>query len=229
MKNLVAAALLLGSATPALAQESYRATGTEPFWSLTIGARTMRFEAPERAPISVATPNVIHGFAGEIWQTPRIGVNTVHKSCSDGMSDRTYRDAVTVTVDGRRYEGCGGGTVNDAPARNMLEGEWTIRSVNGRPIAPRTSPNVTFRGDRISGDASCNQFDGSYRFSGGRLTTGPLVATLRACMMRSANVQEATILRILGQRLSVSRNRGGKLVLTSRRGETIVLARGGRR
>jgi heat shock protein HslJ len=225
MKKLIAAALLLGStATPALAQESYRATGTEPFWSLTIDARTMKFEAPERAPVTVATPKVIHGFAGEIWQTRRIGVNTVHKQCSDGMSDRIYRDTVTVTVDGRRYEGCGGGTVNAVPApTSLLEGEWTIKSVNGRLVAPRTSPEIIFRGDRISGDASCNQFNGSYRFSGGRLTAGPLATTRRACVLRGANLQEAAILRLLGQRLSVSSNRGGKLVLTSRHGETMTL------
>jgi uncharacterized membrane protein len=51
---------------------------------------------------------VIHGIAGEIYQTPRINVNIVHGTCSDGMSDRTYPDKVQVTVDGRRFNGCGG-------------------------------------------------------------------------------------------------------------------------
>ena len=53
-------------------------------------------------------PQVIHGIAGEIYQTPRINVNIVHGQCSDGMSDRIYPDRVQVTVDGRRFEGCGG-------------------------------------------------------------------------------------------------------------------------
>ena len=51
---------------------------------------------------------MILGFAGEIYQTPRINVNIVHAQCSDGMSDRTYPDKVQVTVDGRRFNGCGG-------------------------------------------------------------------------------------------------------------------------
>ena len=38
-----------------------------------------------------------------------IGVNIVkNQQCSDGMSDRVYPDKVQVTVDGRRFEGCGG-------------------------------------------------------------------------------------------------------------------------
>jgi uncharacterized membrane protein len=58
--------------------------------------------------VTVATPKVIHGFAGEIYRTRRIDVNLVHKACSDGMSDRVYPDKVQVTVDGRRFDGCGG-------------------------------------------------------------------------------------------------------------------------
>ena len=87
---------------------TYKALGTEPFWSLTIDARTMKFEAPGQRPVTAPTPKVIHGFAGEIYQTPRIGVNIVHAQCSDGMSDRVYPDKVQVTVDGRRFDGCGG-------------------------------------------------------------------------------------------------------------------------
>jgi len=86
----------------------YRALGTEPFWGLTIDERQMVFTAPDAQPIAQPTPRVIVGFAGEIYQTPRINVNIVHGQCSDGMSDRTYPDKVQVTVDGQRFNGCGG-------------------------------------------------------------------------------------------------------------------------
>ena len=59
-------------------------------------------------PVVQPTPPVIHGVAGEIYQTPRINVNIVHGPCSDGMSDRTYPDKVQVTVDGHAFNGCGG-------------------------------------------------------------------------------------------------------------------------
>jgi heat shock protein HslJ len=83
---------------------------------------------------------------------------------------------------------------------------------------------VTFSGQRISGNASCNNFNGSFRFERGRLTAGPLATTRMACTQRVQNVQESSVLRILGKPLSVSRNRNGKLVLTARGGETVVLA-----
>lgn len=238
MKTLIAAALMLGSAaTPALAQEAYRASGTEPFWSLTIGAQTMTFEAPGQRPVSVATPKVIHGFAGEIWQTRRIGVNTVHKQCSDGMSDRIYRDTVTVTVDGRRYDGCGGGTMAPAPRPgrgpgpgiSLIEGNWRIAMINGRRPVYGTAPTVVFNGTRISGNASCNRFTGVFELARGRLTAGPLASTKMACASPLANRQEMQVLQILGERLTVSSNHSGKIVLSTRRGTSLSLERSGRR
>lgn len=221
----IAASLIALTALPAAAQaQDYRASGTEPFWSLNIGARTMRFEAAGRAPVTVPTPKVIHGFAGEIWQTRRIDVNTNHRPCNDGMSDRTYPDTVTVTVDGRRYQGCGG-----TPAqaeRNLIDGAWRIEALNGRPVGRGTAPSVTFADGKVSGNAGCNRFFGSYRFARGRLTAGPLASTKMACLDRARGRQEAAILGLLGEPLTVSSNRAGKLVLTGARGSlTLVRTR----
>ncbi|MES2445155.1 MAG: META domain-containing protein [Pseudomonadota bacterium] len=225
MKTLFAAAVTLASlATPALAQRDapYRAAGTEPFWSLTIDARTMKFEAPGARSVTVPTPKVIHGFAGEIYQTRRIGVNTVHKACSDGMSDRTYPDTVQVTVDGRRYEGCGG-TPAGEQARSAIDGSWRIETIAGRPAVRGTSVTVAFNGTRMNGNTGCNSFSGNYRLDRGFLSAGPLITTRRACT-RFTNAQEQSLLGLFGQRLSVSSTRNGKLVMTGR-GGTLVLAR----
>lgn len=228
--TIAAASLIALAALPAAAQArsqaqpDYRASGTEPFWSLTVGARTMRFEAPGRQPVSVATPRVIHGFAGEIWQTRRINVNTNHIKCSDGMSDRSYPDTVTVTVDGRTYKGCGGEPVA-APSASLIDGSWRIEALNGRPVARGTNPTIAFEGDRVSGNASCNRFNGSFTFARGRLDTDRVASTRMACIDRARNLQEQTILGLLGDRLTVSRNRTGKLVLTGARGHSMTLVR----
>src|SRR3954462_13956750 len=68
----------------------YRGAGTEPFWGVTIDERQIVFTLSGSEPVAQPTPKVIVGFAGEIYQTPRINVNIVHGSCSDGMSDRSY-------------------------------------------------------------------------------------------------------------------------------------------
>ena len=88
---------------------TYHAVGTEPFWDLTIDERQMVFtDRGNNVQVAQPTPKVIIGFAGEIYQTPRLNVNIVHRQCSDGMSDRTYPDSVQVTADGHQYSGCGG-------------------------------------------------------------------------------------------------------------------------
>ena len=108
------AAIPAGCATPPSVPPTdaagYRALGTEPFWSLTIDRQRMVFTEANAPGIEIvqATPKVIIGFAGEIYETPRIGVNIVHGQCSDGMSDRVYPDKVQLRVDDRRFEGCGG-------------------------------------------------------------------------------------------------------------------------
>ena len=228
--STVAAAglLTLAALTPADANAQrgapYKALGTEPFWALTITPQTMKFESPNlRAPVTVATPRVIHGFAGEIYQTRRINVNIVHKRCSDGMSDRTYPDTVQVTVDGKRFEGCGGAAAVEVP-RPVVDGNWRVQSIAGRPVVQGTRVTLAFSNGRVSGNTGCNSLTGRFAFDRGRLNAGPLVTTKRACMGRGQMAQERDLLALLGERLSVSRNRNGKLVLTGARGRTLVLA-----
>jgi heat shock protein HslJ len=112
MKRIVAFALAIAVAgclpIPAPPPPPYHAVGTEPFWDLLIDERNLTFTLAGAQPVLQQTPPVIHGVAGEIYQTPRINVNIVHGACSDGMSDRTFPDRVQVTVDGRRFNGCGG-------------------------------------------------------------------------------------------------------------------------
>jgi uncharacterized membrane protein len=87
----------------------YRALGTEPFWNVLIDQHHITFIEPDAQPIRQPTPAPINGFAGPIYQTPRIHVNIVkNQRCSDGMSDRVYPDRVQVRVDGRQFNGCGG-------------------------------------------------------------------------------------------------------------------------
>jgi uncharacterized membrane protein len=105
---LVSLAALAGCVYPPPPPPPYHALGTEPFWDLLIDEHHLTFVLSGSQPVTQPTPQVIHGFAGEIYQTARINVNIVHGQCSDGMSDRTYPDKVQVTVDGKRFDGCGG-------------------------------------------------------------------------------------------------------------------------
>jgi len=93
---------------PAPPPPPYHAVGTEPFWDVLIDEHDVTFTLAGSQPVRQPRPQAIIGIAGEIYQTPRINVNIVHGQCSDGMSDRVFPDKVQVTVDGKRFNGCGG-------------------------------------------------------------------------------------------------------------------------
>ena len=173
-------ALLLSACmtTPPPPPAPYRAVGTEPFWSLIIDERDVTFIPADGQPVRQPRPQPIIGFAGEIYQTPRINVNVVHAPCSDGMSDKSYRDRVQVNVDGRRFEGCGGDSI--APV-SLAGTNWNVEAVNGRQTPQHGEYYVRFEGDRISAKFGCNGMSGSYSENGNVLMVGPMAATRMFC------------------------------------------------
>lgn len=217
-KKFLTAGLLLAAAGPALAQgnaQTWRAAGTEPFWSVTLDGRTMRYEAPGQRGFTVNKPRPIVGFNGESYRTRRLSVDITHVPCSDGMSDRRYPDTVRVTVDRRTLKGCGGTPLPQAP--RIANSSWTIESVSGIR-GPAGNASIAFTGNRVSGSTGCNRFNGTWREERGRLILGPLATTKMACMGPGMNTERA-VLDLLGQPLSIEQGRGrGSLVLAGRNG-----------
>ena len=90
-----------GPATPTPPTEAYMALGTEPGWTLEITPARLAYNGDYGATrIAVANPGARPSFNGERYVTDRLTVDVTHSACSDGMSDRRYRDTVTVTADG---------------------------------------------------------------------------------------------------------------------------------
>ena len=194
----------------------YRAVGQEPGWSLIIDSREIAFIHMDGTQVRQPTPPVIGGIAGEIYQTPRIGVNIVHAQCQDVMSGQLYRDRVQVTVDGRRFEGCGGETV--LPTSGALAGtNWRVVAVNGR-ATPAAGPYfMNFEGNRVGMRFGCNHMGAEYRQAGSTLDLGIVTATRMACgePAMSFENQAGTI---LADPLSAAWTGGDRLTLSNARG-----------
>ena len=109
MKHVLPILLLAGCATVPDETESYRALGTEPFWSISIDNGRMTYQSPEGG-FSVRAPRGEELGDGRIWETRRITLQASNAECSDGMSDTVYPQTVRVVVDGRELRGCGGAT-----------------------------------------------------------------------------------------------------------------------
>lgn len=207
-------------------QEPYRATGTEPFWSLTIDNRDMRFEDMDGFTLTEPTPPVQPGYAGDIFRGRRLEVNIVHQQCSDGMSDRIYPDRVQVYVDGTRLEGCGGpesiysqgweqGYSPAYGSAAMLERtNWQIVAMNGRQTPPRDFYLNFFPDNRMQAKFGCNTISAGYQQSGDRLTVGAQMMTRMGCPDMSLETQGSNI---LSQPLNV-RLSGDTLTLSNRTG-----------
>ena len=216
-------------------QASYRAIGNEPFWDLEIGRDLVFTDRGNDVRVVQPAPRPISGFAGEIYQTQRLNVNIVHSRCSDGMSDRTYPDTVTVRVDGREYRGCGAniaffsqvgenGYPNPAPypggaTANLSGTNWTVVAINGRPT-PLRNFYLNFQPDRIGAKFGCNSIGAGYSVTGSTLSAGAVLATRMACPDMSFENQGSAV---LAQPMQVS-GAGDELVLSNRAG-SITLRR----
>jgi heat shock protein HslJ/uncharacterized membrane protein len=223
-------ALLIAGPTIAAPREApYKAVGTEPGWALTIERGLIRYVGDYgRTRVTTAAPVPRPSFNGLRYVTPRITVDVTRSRCSDGMSDRDYPDSVTVTVGRKTVRGCGGDPIAAPPRAPVIEGNWEIQAIEGRPVRGPRAATISFSGNRISGNSGCNSFGGSFRFERGYLIAGPLMSTKMACM-GPAMMQEQAMLRLLGQRISVSMNRQGRLVLSATNLQTLVLAKTERR
>ncbi len=110
-------------------------------------------------------------------------------------------------------------------AANPLEGEWNVTGYNnGRqavtsPIAG-TTLTATFTADTVSGSAGCNDYNGSYKLDGDKVTIGPLATTRKACDQAIMD-QETEFLTALQTPATVEQS-GGIVTLRDASGATQV-------
>ncbi len=130
----------------------------------------------------------------------------------------TFRQ-VTVTV------------VPAAPQNPLNNTNWQVTSYNngqGAVVSPLIGTTLTamFQGDRISGNAGCNTFSGSYWVSGGNISISGLVTSMMACadpagvmeqeQQYIAALQSAATFRFDGSRLELRRGDGALAVVFTR-------------
>ncbi len=59
---------------------------------------------------------------------------------------------------------------------------WTVASINGAPTPADARPTMVFEFDgSLSGSSGCNQYSGSFRTDGDRITVRDLASTMMAC------------------------------------------------
>ena len=92
---------------PPSSESSYRAIGTEPFWSVLVKGSRLTLERPDKLPLHFPISRyddgrtiryLADGFTMVVSDGP----------CSDGMSDATWADRVSIAFGEGVLKGCGG-------------------------------------------------------------------------------------------------------------------------
>ena len=157
----------------------YRALGNEPGWALIVRQNAMLYQG------DYGTVRIVEATPGEFSPEPgttrsgRLAITIARGPCNDGMSDKVWRDKVTVAVTGgRTAEGCGGGEITDV---NAIEGSWVVMAINGRPTGAGSRFAVAFARGVVRGSFGCNSFSGRFSRNGDHLAVPQIAATEMAC------------------------------------------------
>lgn len=206
----------------AAAPASYRASGTEPFWSLTITGSTARLEQVGLPTMQVRGLMRHSSASAEQYRSTQVSVDVRHVACSDGMSDARYPDTVTVTWQKRTLVGCGGTPAGAGSAAAKREGTWRIAAIDGGAVT-LSAAVLVLTDDAITGSAGCNRIRGHYAVTGDMLTAAPPAVTRMMCAPTATQV-ERRMLAVLAQPARLTWAGTDRMTLSNGVG-TLALAR----
>lgn len=200
-----------------------RGGGNEPAWSIDIGTEQITLNTAGGAErVVVDTPEPSFSGTDIVLRDSAAGleVRIVREVCRDTMTGMPHPFGLVVTYDGERLEGCGG-----APVDLLTGGTWQVEDIGGAGIIDFSRATLLFTSEgRVSGRATCNEYNGSYTLTGEGLSFGQMATTLRICDEAQMN-QEAAFLAALAAVTRFDVDRTGALLLIGAGGETLILAR----
>lgn len=208
---------------PGAIETSFRAIGTEPFWSVRIEHNQMTLSRPYDQQV---TDNIVltetladrHGRAYEArYGGQSLEFRIAHQLCEDQMAGAQYPAQVRLTLDGETFKGCGGDR-----ERLFRGAEWVVQDLAGIGMIDRSRITVEFLDEgRVAGRASCNRYTGSYQLTGEVLSFGQPATTKMACAPALMN-QERKFLGLMAEVVDGRIGRGGELLLRTAAGDIIT-------
>ncbi|MEO1169785.1 MAG: META domain-containing protein [Pseudomonadota bacterium] len=193
----------------------FRGTGTEPFWTLTIGEDRLSFEhfsvftaEADRPEAQFSRGDTIFVAQSENEGQRDFIVLVQDGICSDGMSDTPYPKSVRVFVDGLSFAGCGGD-----PQETLRGADWHVTELMGEAVPADAGINFRFDGDGgMFGTGGCNRFTTNYVLDD-ELRIGPVAATRRACINPEISRLENQFFTALGSVIRLELSDEGVLTL----------------
>lgn len=176
---------------PSVQPGAYRGFGSNPVWELTIDRANLLY-TDESNRVRVSEPNPARAVpaAGQPLRAGRLQVLIARGRCTDSLTQRMYPERVQVTVDGRRFDGCGGQPLTTA----LAESRWLVESVNGKATGGGAQFAMQFAGNRMTARFGCNTVAGSYAVTSITFSAGAQATTRMACRDPSFETQALQVL-----------------------------------
>lgn len=104
------------------------------------------------------------------------------EGCTDGISGEKYNKKINVTVNGKRYSGCGQYLFDPA-----LNGKWILQKINSESLMATDFAkglpvmNLNMQTAKITGHDGCNTMSGAFEVLGNKIKFTSLASTKMAC------------------------------------------------
>ncbi|MGX0976950.1 heat shock protein HslJ/uncharacterized lipoprotein YbaY [Roseovarius sp. MBR-51] len=160
-------------------QQSYRAGGNEPGWSVVLNDTAIITADYGEITHTLPRPDVQVLPGAYVFDMPDVEARlTIREGiCRDDATGMPHPDAAALDLGGRTFQGCGG-----APEGLLIGPTWQVMSLgDAELIEPeQLSLNFTSPG-RVAGGTGCNRLVGGYTLTGEGLQFGSMGSTLMAC------------------------------------------------
>lgn len=192
---------VLKTTPPEISKENrFKATGTEPFWSLEITPdEQMIFKPMDGQQIVFSTPQSKTIKNGKSFSTSGEGVmlsvEIMDEICQNAMSGEFFSHSVLVTFktsemeNPQTWSGCGEyiNSGNTAEIAREIDGKWILKQIDRENLAGNKGykiPNmlINMEENEVSGHAGCNGYRGKIKYLGGNvLGVSQVISTKMAC------------------------------------------------
>lgn len=189
---LLACLVALAAHGLAAGEDPYRASGVEPFWSITMGQGQLTLDRVDFDPRSFPLPEPTTTPDGRRYDLDELSVRIIHERCHNAMSGAAFADRVLVELGEETLDGCGG---EPLPPETLAGSHWLLETLDGEAIDLERIPSLVIdAAGTAAGFDGCNHFSGGLVFAedGGVTQDDPGgVPTLMACMAEPGRVSDA--------------------------------------
>lgn len=112
----------------------------------------------------------------------------------------------------------------ETPSLELNDSHWVLEQINGQAVIADTLPTLAFNEDqKVTGNASCNNFFGNYSLDGNKLSFGPLGSTEMFCALPDGLMDQESAYLAAIESTTGYRSEEGKLLLVDDSGNTILV------